>query len=322
MNNLDLGQGPENSPDGTQKDTTYHGKNHGETGRDKVIHRLLGFLHRDTAAADPTEGDIIVAIGTPPLWTAYAYSPAPTNITRNALIADFGTTVPAWTATLDGTAPTTVSEGATAAAGTSLIYSHRDHTHGAPATWKATAHNLLDGDRHPDTAAGTVARGDLSTGQGATPKWTRLAKPSTPALLYNDATDVAWNTLVWTSIVTASGNFAAFGAGTWTVADADINTFKYLLVGKTMWVNFIITTSTVSRSGGSPIYLAITIPAGKTVNGNHIGFCPYVLDNGVQTTGIIQTTGTQILISRSDNAQWANATDTTYVWGSLVLETT
>ena len=49
---------------------------------------------------------------------------------------------------------------------------HRDHTHGVPATWAATAHNLLS-TSHGDTLAGSVADGDIIIGNG-TPKWSRL----------------------------------------------------------------------------------------------------------------------------------------------------
>ncbi len=55
---------------------------------------------------------------------------------------------------------------------------------------------LLDGSSHTDTAAGTVARGDVITGQTATPKWTRLAKGTANQVLSMDgtATDVVWAT--------------------------------------------------------------------------------------------------------------------------------
>jgi hypothetical protein len=57
-------------------------------------------------------------------------------------------------------------------------------------------HNLLDGSIHPDSVVGTVARGDIVTGQSATPKWTRLAKGSANQVLSMDASgvDVVWAT--------------------------------------------------------------------------------------------------------------------------------
>jgi hypothetical protein len=53
---------------------------------------------------------------------------------------------------------------------------------------------LLDGTYNVDTTAGTVSRGDVITGQGATAKWTRLAKGTAGQALTMDstATDVAW----------------------------------------------------------------------------------------------------------------------------------
>lgn len=68
-----------------------------------------------------------------------------------------------------------------------------------------TAHNLLSA-THGDTTAGTVARGDVVTGQGASPTWTRLAKGAASQCLQMDgsAVDVTW------------GPCAAGGAGTVT----------------------------------------------------------------------------------------------------------
>lgn len=175
------------------RDSAYHGKNHGETGRDKVIHRLLGFLHRDTTAADPVRGDIIVAQGAPPFWARYAIAPAASGITRKAFIADNGDLEPTYKDTLDATAPTTIAENDTAAPGTSLIYSHRDHKHGSPATWKATAHNLLDGDRHGDTVAQSPTRGSIVY-SNSTPKWDELVLGSAGQILSSVASDITWVT--------------------------------------------------------------------------------------------------------------------------------
>lgn len=52
-------------------------------------------------------------------------------------------------------------------------------------------HVLLDGAGHPDTLAGTVVRGDVLYGN-STPKWARLAKPTTRQILVNNGTDVLW----------------------------------------------------------------------------------------------------------------------------------
>ncbi len=118
------------------RDVTYHGKNHGKDGRDKVIHPLLGGLHKTSAgSADaPVLGDIIVAqtvLGGVD-WQRYGFVPAGSAITRNALVGDFGDTVPTYKATLDATLPVIITPAGAGAAGTSLLYSHRDHNH--PAT--------------------------------------------------------------------------------------------------------------------------------------------------------------------------------------------
>ena len=57
-----------------------------------------------------------------------------------------------------------------------------------------TPHNLLS-TTHGDTLAATVVRGDLMVGN-LTPKWSRLAFPTTPTgkILQATATDVAWST--------------------------------------------------------------------------------------------------------------------------------
>jgi hypothetical protein len=63
-------------------------------------------------------------------------------------------------------------------------------------TFAATAHNVLSA-THGDTTTGTVARGDLITGQTGTPVWQRLAKGTASQALIMDATatDIAWGTL-------------------------------------------------------------------------------------------------------------------------------
>ena len=63
-------------------------------------------------------------------------------------------------------------------------------------SWASTAapgaHSLLSAS-HGDTAVGTVLRGDLVTGQTASPAWTRLALGTVGKVLRSDGTDVAWS---------------------------------------------------------------------------------------------------------------------------------
>ncbi len=55
-----------------------------------------------------------------------------------------------------------------------------------------TPNDLLDGSAHQDTTAGTVVRGDIITGQGASPTWKRLAKGTNGDLLQMGANEPGW----------------------------------------------------------------------------------------------------------------------------------
>ena len=101
-----------------------------------------------------------------------------------------------------------------------------------------TAHNLLS-TTHGDTTADTVVRGDIITGQGATPKWDRLAFPATPTgkVLQATATDVAWSS-------------SALG----TMAFAD--TGSYALVGQTFYIG--TTQHAINRASAAEDLAGIT----------------------------------------------------------------
>jgi len=84
-------------------------------------------------------------------------------------------------------------------AGTKVMY---DGAGGRPdamasvTTWIGlpTAHNVLSAS-HGDSTAASCVRGDIITGQGASPLWTRLAKGTEAYYLRSGATDVAWAAL-------------------------------------------------------------------------------------------------------------------------------
>jgi hypothetical protein len=63
---------------------------------------------------------------------------------------------------------------------------------GATAGGGGTPNDLLDGSAHQDTTAGTVVRGDIITGQGATPTWKRLAKGAQGKVLLMGANEPYW----------------------------------------------------------------------------------------------------------------------------------
>lgn len=67
-------------------------------------------------------------------------------------------------------------------------------------SWSATGptstNALLDGTKHTDTTAGTVVRGDIITGQGASATWTRLGMSNSGGFLTNNGTDVSWGSVL------------------------------------------------------------------------------------------------------------------------------
>lgn len=134
-------------------------------------HKLLSTTHTDTLPDDVVDGSIVIGNVTPK-WSRLGISIPVANV-RNVLGIDNGDLRPSWKTTLDSTAPTTIAPGDVAASGTSLVYSHRDHLHGAPSTYPATAHNILSA-THGDTLAASVVDGDVMIGN-VTPKWSRLA---------------------------------------------------------------------------------------------------------------------------------------------------
>ncbi len=77
-------------------------------------------------------------------------------------------------------------------------------------TFPSTPHALLDGSVDSDTTAGSVARGDLITGQTATPKWTRLAKGTANQVLAMDATGTD---IIWAAPSGGTGTVTSFSSG-------------------------------------------------------------------------------------------------------------
>lgn len=116
-----------------QRDLSYHGKNHGETGRDKVYHRFYGPLHTDvdwTPGAALVEGDILDVNASAKLTRVARSVPGAANL-LNVWSFITGTTRGAYRALFDATAPTAVSPISVAAAGTGVTAARITHVHGA-----------------------------------------------------------------------------------------------------------------------------------------------------------------------------------------------
>jgi len=93
------------------------------------LHNIFSATHGDTTgAASPVDGDVIIGNITP-RWSKLAIAIPAANV-RNVMGIDNGELRPSWKTALDSTSPGDIA--AAAAAGTSLVFSHRDHVHAHP----------------------------------------------------------------------------------------------------------------------------------------------------------------------------------------------
>jgi hypothetical protein len=118
----------------------------------------------------------------------------------------------------------------------------------------------------------------------------------------------------------SAGNFTS-DAGTWVVESADVLTYQYQIINKTMTINFYIITSTVT---GTPTQLRISVPDAKfSFSRTAVPFGYW--DNQIGTGGVGQAIilpNTNIIILAKDIAStaWTNSTNQTYVWGQITFD--
>ena len=129
------------------------------------------------------------------------------------------------------------------------------------------------------------------------------------------------NVTEWTTVAYNAGDFTA-QAGSWTVDEADVTTFKYRKTGKTMEVNFRIVSTDVSAT---PTSLNILIPGGFTAAVATEGYLRYSDAGGASTIGFtsVAASGTTILCQKATAAAFTTtAGDNTTVIGHISFETT
>ena len=114
----------------------------------------------------------------------------------------------------------------------------------------------------------------------------------------------------WVTVPFNPTDYAGNGSMTWTVALANVVTFKYMLVGKTMFVMGLWTATSV---GGTPnIVLTVKIPGGF-LSADTTRWASQGLDNGVVTSTQNRTNaaGRTLNITRQNLANWtASAANT------------
>lgn len=174
---------------------------------------------------------------------------------------------------------------------------------------------LANGDKNLVVTDNT--KNDVSTAaHGFCPK----APNDTAKFLRGDATWAAPNDGVWTSVTYASGNFTASGSMTWTVEEADVSNFQYMIIGKTMWVNFWLALTSVG--GTLSDTLKIKIPANKVSANAIIVRVGFLNDNGTVREGRVQANAgsTTLDINLHLGGNFAASTNATYVVGQIFFE--
>ncbi len=198
---------------------------------------------------------------------------APAATFMNYVGAANGDTIPAYKALFDATVPGTIAESASAAAGTAVVASRRDHVHGAPATWAATAHNVLSA-THGDSTAAACVRGDIITGQAVSPLWKRLAKGAAGAIVTANADDVLWSTYLLTGTAGGTTTFAVTNAKTLTLTATDSYNLTIPATGTAVLTSRTITSGS-GLSGGGDLSADRTLAVGAgtliTVGADDVG---------------------------------------------------
>lgn len=171
-----------------------------------AAHTILNATaHTDSVTQTVSRGSLIVGNSTPK-WDELPIGTSGFVLTSNGTDANWAAPAAAAHTILNATAHTdsvtqTVSRG-------SLIYGNSTPkwdelpigtsgfvltSNGTDVSWATAAHNILSA-THSDSTAASVVRGDLITGQTATPKWTRLALGASGTVLTSNGTDVTWAT--------------------------------------------------------------------------------------------------------------------------------
>lgn len=122
----------------------------------------------------------------------------------------------------------------------------------------------------------------------------------------------------WKTPTFNAADYTGSGTLVWTVASTNVTTFAYRMVGKTMEVAIVLQVTTVAGVGA---VLQIAIPGGFTAAKTMRNACE-AIDNAVRTTARIgvAANGRQLLIQRTDAANWAASAAATAVSAQLSFE--
>jgi hypothetical protein len=124
----------------------------------------------------------------------------------------------------------------------------------------------------------------------------------------------------WHDVPYNAANFTA-SVGSWTVGSGDVNTYAYTLVGQTMFLSFVIFTTSVSAA---PVFLFLNLN-GFTAS-REVRTLVNVIDAGVSRVGqafTVASSGLLWLLADQAATPWATtAGNDTYVMGQIAIPIT
>jgi hypothetical protein len=122
----------------------------------------------------------------------------------------------------------------------------------------------------------------------------------------------------WLAVPFTPANFTASGTMTWTVAAADCLNFTYMLIGKTLWINIYINTSTIG--GVAAQDLRIAIPGGFVPSTNYFVGVVRCTNNTNFAGNLLALADTPYLVVRTaDDSNWNVVAATVRLTGQVAL---
>jgi hypothetical protein len=127
----------------------------------------------------------------------------------------------------------------------------------------------------------------------------------------------------WVHPVFVAADFTGSGAMVWTVDALDVLTDSYIISGKTVTYNLVVTTSSISGTGD--LLLQRALPGGVVAVSNQSGGCN--VDDRAASAGsrdsgrVYVTNGSEdLLISHETGSDWNPGTDHATVNCSITFE--
>lgn len=187
--------------------------------------------------------------------------------------------------------------------------------------WAPGSRALMSGVAYTDFANVFTANQRINAGLGINiaPGSTGTVKAS--AGLYDQGRSTAIGEI--TTVSYSSSNFStSAGTMTWTVDAGDQISYKYALVGHTMFLWFAFNTTSVGGTGAST-ELRVAIPGGFTGHTNETLGAIRAYDNGTDTVGFCGTVAgaSYVRCWRGGFSNWSiTSTNNTSLQAALVLE--